>query len=89
MVKKNSSSQIEKASFKSRFIKELEEIFAKAMESGKLNVALKAKELLWKIKEFFSSPNKKMNSASIKPIEEWSSDEIETFIENLEKLNKK
>ena len=65
--------------FKDRFIKDLDEIFNKAMESGKLSVALKTKEILCKIKGIFSVTS---SQREVKPLSEWSDEEIEAFLRN-------
>ena len=62
---------------KNKLIADLEEIFRRSMESGKLNVALKAKEIEAKINGLVSS------HPSIKPISQWSDEEIESFIAQL------
>lgn len=65
-------------SSKEDLIKDLNHIFQQSMASGKLNVALKAKELLLKLTGV-CSPSK-----SIKPIAQWSDKEIEEIIRQLE-----
>jgi hypothetical protein len=70
---------------KTKFIRELEEIFKNAMQDGKLNVALKAKELLAKVKGMFSLGKSKNNA--IKSVCDWSDDEIQAIIQELESIS--
>lgn len=63
-----------------QLIEDLENIFKQSMTSGKLSTALKAKELLVRIKGLLPG-----NSSSIKPLSAWTNEEIEDFIFQLDR----
>jgi hypothetical protein len=60
---------------------ELEALFEKAMNSGNVSVALKAKEMMLKLCQ--SSDGDK----PYKPLSQWTDQEIEMFVLELEKDN--
>ncbi|BDB95993.1 hypothetical protein [Candidatus Hydrogenosomobacter endosymbioticus] len=64
------------------FVSEIEDLFHKAMETGKLSVALKAKEMLAKIKGLFQK-----KTSDMKPVSQWSDDEIQAVIDELEQMS--
>jgi hypothetical protein len=68
---------------KKKFIQDLEDIFEKSMKSGKFSVALKAKEILGKLMGLIGAPK-----SEIKPIEQWSEEELTHFIRQLEHILK-
>lgn len=64
-------------------VKDLEDIFNKAVKSGKLNVALKAKEMILKIRGFFSKKHKGACGAA-KPLADWTDEELYILLSQLE-----
>jgi 3'-phosphoadenosine 5'-phosphosulfate sulfotransferase (PAPS reductase)/FAD synthetase len=65
--------------------KDLEVIFDEAMAAGKLSVALKAKELLAKLNGIFlSSREREGNLTRIKPLSQWSEQELKDFLNQLD-----
>jgi hypothetical protein len=67
-----------------QWIQDLETIYEKAMEGKKLPVALKAKELLAKNKGWISG-GVASTPTTIKAIDQWTLQEIQDFIMQLEK----
>lgn len=79
MVKKQTPSN--EVSIKDQLVEDLETIFKKAMESGKVSTALRAKEFLGRLMGLTSQPSKQ---APKRTLSEWSIQEIEALIEELE-----
>ena len=65
---------------KEQLIHDLEIIFHQSMASGKLSIALKTKELLGKLNGVISP----LAKDGIKPLSQWSDEEIESFIRQVE-----
>ena len=66
---------------KKQWIMDLELIFQQAMSSGQLAIALKAKEILGKWAGF---GEKAVPPSSFKPLSQWSVEEIESFLKQIE-----
>lgn len=61
---------------------DMEKIYQAAMDKGQLTIALKAKEILGKTGGFLNQ--KPLNKQGIKPLFEWSEEEIQHLIHQLE-----
>ena len=65
--------------------KDLEIIFDESMAAGKLSVALKAKELLAKLDGIFLSSRERGGDLTrIKPLSQWSEQELKDFLNQLD-----
>lgn len=70
---------------KERLKEDLESIFKESMAAGKLNVALKARELLAKLDGIWLSIREKGEKGQrIKPLSQWSLEELQDFLDQLE-----